>query len=160
MNRRQTVPRQWLVADNRTGSDLVPALRRLPRGSGVLVLYRKLPPGERGRLLIRLRRIARSRGLLLVDEAANDSARIHDIGELRRASLRRVPLVFLSPLYPTRSHPGRRPLGRMPAAALARLSLAPVIALGGMSAKRFSRIEPLGFQGWAGIDAWTFASRC
>jgi hypothetical protein len=42
----------------------------------------------------------------------------------------------------------------MRAAALVRLCRAKVIALGGMTEKRFCRIERLGFQGWAGISAW------
>jgi len=42
----------------------------------------------------------------------------------------------------------------MRAAALIRLAPVPVIALGGMNEAGFRRIERLGFQGWAGIDAW------
>ena len=45
-------------------------------------------------------------------------------------------------------------VGRLKAAALLRLAKAPAIALGGMSPQRFKRVERLGFQGWAGIDAW------
>ena len=153
MKRRQTsIPRQWLVADGRLEDELWPALERLPRGSGVLLLYRSLP--ERERLAGRLRRIARRRGLVVADEARGDAARVHGIAELRRALARNVPLLFLSPLFETRSHPTWRPLPRARAAVLARLSPVPVIALGGMNATRFRRIERLGFAGWAAIDAW------
>ncbi len=155
MSRRQTsVPRQWLVADGRTGADLWRAVRSLPRGSGILVLYESMPPRERSRLLARLRRVARGRGLVLADAAAGEAIRVHGLRELRSAGLSRAPLLLLSPMCPTRSHPGRPPMPRMRAAALLRLARSPVVALGGMNERRFGRIERLGFQGWAGIDAW------
>ena len=154
MSRRQTVPRQWLVADHRLGDRLWAAVARLPRGSGVLVLYRELPKRERLPLLARLQRVARRRGLVIADEAAGGAARAHDLRELRAALLAGAPLIFLSPMFATRSHPQWVPMGKMRAAALVRLSPVPVIALGGMDAGRFASIEALGFSGWAGIDAY------
>lgn len=156
MKRRQTsLPHQWLIADERLGEELWTALRSLPRGSGVLVLYRDMPKAQRARLLAGLRRLGRVRGLTIADECSGQAARIHDVRELRTAGLRRVRLLFLSPLYPTRSHPDWEPIPRMRAAALARLARALVVALGGMNPRRFRRLDGLGFHGWAGIDAWT-----
>lgn len=155
MKRRQTsVPRQWLVADERIGGELPAALRKLPPNSGVLLLYCDMAAGKRAKLLAMLRRLAIRRGLVIVDEAAGKAARVHNPSEVRKAGLGRVPLLFLSPMAPTSSHPGRPPLRRMKAAALLRLARVPVIALGGMNEKRFGRIRRLGFSGWAGIDAW------
>ncbi|MGI8706101.1 MAG: thiamine phosphate synthase [Sphingomicrobium sp.] len=158
MKRRQTkdprTARRWLVADERMGVELWNAVRKLPRGSGVLVLYPDLPKGERAKLVARLRHIARVRGLVLADESAGEAVRVHNLPELRRALYRRVPMILLSPLNSTRSHPEWRPIGRMRAAALARLSGRRLLALGGMNERKFRRIECLGFQGWAGIDAW------
>jgi thiamine-phosphate pyrophosphorylase len=155
MKRRQSsIPHQWLIADERSGEQLSAALRRLPRGAGVLLLHRDMPQRERTRLLSRLRRIARRRSLTLADEVSGEAARVHNLAELRRAGLDRIPLIFLSPMFPTRSHPGWRPIRLMRAAALVRLSKVPVMALGGMDERRFRRVEHLGFQGWAGIDAW------
>jgi thiamine-phosphate pyrophosphorylase len=154
MSRRQTVPRQWLVADERLGGDLWRALRGMPRGSGIFILYHGLPRGERARLLRKLRRLARSRQLLLVDEASGNAVRVHRPSELLRAGLARTPLLFLSPVFSTRSHPDWRPLKRQRIGALLRLSRAPVIALGGMNARRFRTVVRLGFAGWAGMDAW------
>jgi thiamine-phosphate pyrophosphorylase len=57
-------------------------------------------------------------------------------------------------MFGTRSHPGWKPLRPMKVAAMIRLANTPVLALGGMNERRFRRIERLGFQGWAGIDAW------
>ncbi|HUG45686.1 MAG TPA: thiamine phosphate synthase [Sphingomicrobium sp.] len=156
MKRRQTsLPRQWLVADHRSGDSLWRTLRRLPRGSGVLVLYRDLPRPERSRLVSKLRRNGALRGLVIVDEAQGEAARVHDPVEIRQAALGRSKLLFLSPIYPTSSHPDWKRLPRMRAAALVRLANAPVVALGGMESKRFKSVAVLGFYGWAGIDAWS-----
>ena len=154
MQGRQTVPRQWLVADERIGEGLWRALRKLPPGSGVLFLYRDVPRGRRTQLLARVRRLARAKKLLIVDEASGEAARVHDLKELRAAQLFRTPLLFLSPLFPTRSHPDWKPLRRMQASAIVRLANRPVMALGGMNGRRFRRVERLGFSGWAGMDAY------
>ena len=155
MNGRQTsMPRQWLIADERLGDRLWSALRKLPRGSGVLVLCHAIAQQERQELFRKLRRVAWGRKLTIVDEASGDAARVHDIGELRRALLARTPMILLSPLYRTNSHPDWPPLRRMRAAALARLAGRRLIALGGMDAKRFRRLERQGFQAWAGISAF------
>jgi thiamine-phosphate pyrophosphorylase len=79
---------------------------------------------------------------------------VHDNRELRDALLRRMPLILMSPLYPTASHPHWRPIPAMRAAAFARLAQRRLIALGGMDAQRYAKIAPLGFIGWAGISAF------
>jgi len=154
MKSRQSVPKQWLVADTRSGTDPGRLLHRMPRGSGVLLIHGDMAKGERARLLSRLRIVARLRGLVIIDELRREAMRVHDMRELRKAGLSRIPLIFISPLFATRSHPGWKPLARLKAAALLRLAKAPAIALGGMSPQRFKRVERLDFQGWAGIDAW------
>jgi thiamine-phosphate pyrophosphorylase len=157
MMRRQTiVPRQWLIADDRMGEELWTAVRKLPKGSGILVLHRDMRRGQRARLIARLRRMASGRSLVLADEESGEAARVHSMRELRQAGSKRVPLILLSPLYPTRTHPDRPLLDGMRAAAFVRLANVgiPVLALGGMDARRFARVRQLGFQGWAGIDAF------
>ncbi|HVU30126.1 MAG TPA: thiamine phosphate synthase [Sphingomicrobium sp.] len=146
MRRRQTKPDQWLIIAT---PDELELARRLPPGGGVLVLG-QLPP----KALRSLRKVARERGLVLVIEGRGSAARVHGLRELRVAMLRRTPLILLSPLFPTRSHPDWHPLTRMRAAALARLGQRRLVALGGMNARRFARIRDLGFQGWAGISAF------
>lgn len=91
---------------------------------------------------------------MIADEAAAEAARVHDLKELRAALLSGVPFILLSPMFETRSHRDWAALGRMKAAALIRMSPVPVLALGGMNARRFRRFQPLGFSGWAGIDAY------
>jgi thiamine-phosphate pyrophosphorylase len=146
MKRRQTsTPRQWLITDDRLGPDLLQILRRLPRGSGVVVRH--------PRLLRLIRMVAASRQFTVVCEGRR-VARVHDAWEIRQAQIGSAKLLLLSPIYPTRSHPDWLPLPRMRAAALLRLAKVPVIALGGMDERRFAKVQKLGFAGWAGIDAW------
>ena len=154
MKPRQSLPEQWLVTDERMGEGVLAAAARLPRGSGILLRHHSLSLGERERLLRRLRRIAAARNLMIIDEASGEAARTHNMREVRQARLGGARLLLVSPLFATRSHPEWRPLPRMRAAALMRLAEGPVLALGGMDARRFERVKALGFHGWAGIDAW------
>jgi len=146
MRRRQTVPGQWLIVSN-TG-DWQQA-KRVPRGIGVLLLNQLQPSPMR-----RLRQLAAQRDLTIVIEKPRSATRVHNSRELRSAMLRRAPLILLSPLYPTRSHPNWQPLPRMRAAALARLGGRKLLALGGMDARKFAQVRKLGFRGWAGISAF------
>jgi thiamine-phosphate pyrophosphorylase len=146
MKRRQTsIPRQWLITDERLGPNVLRAVRRLPRGSGVLV--------RNPRLLARIRRLRASRQLEVVAESRL-VVRVHNAREMRDAQLAGAQVLLLSPLFGTRSHRDWLPLPRMRVAALMRLAKVPVIALGGMDERRFRAVQKLGFAGWAGIDAW------
>ena len=152
--RHPDLPTAWLLTDERVGDELWRAIRRLPRGSGVIVRHHSLPRVERRRLLRRVRQAAAARGIVVLDDGGHRVARVHDVRELRRALLSKPPLLFVSPLHPTRTHPGWAPMPRMRAAALASLSPQPVMALGGMTARRFRQIRPLGFAGYGAIDGW------
>ena len=149
MSRRQTMPRQWLIIHAPLGAETWRSLSSLPRGSGVVVLG-KLTSAEQPRL----RRVAHQRALVTAAESTAQAARVHSVRELRRARLRGTPLILLSPLYATSSHPDWLPIPRMRAAALARLGGRRLVALGGMDARRFRAVERLGFQAWAGISAF------
>jgi thiamine-phosphate pyrophosphorylase len=81
------------------------------------------------------------------------SASAHKLPELLAAERRGAQFVFLSPVSATRSHPEARPLGRTRFQLLARQTKLPVIALGGMTARKFRGLS--GAYGWAGIDAWS-----
>lgn len=141
-------PQQWLILNGTPDDVFWRRIRRLPRGGGVLVLGRPSQGDER-----RVRYVVRQLGLTVAREP-KDAARVHDMAELRRALLRRVPAILLSPIYPTRSHPDWSPLPRMRAAAMARLAGRNLIALGGMDSRRFAQLKDLGFVGWAGISAF------
>ena len=153
MNRRQTIQRQWLIVTDPSGATWR-SVRKLPKGSGILLILPEVRAWDRAKLLRRLRHLGRSRSLTIVDELDGDAARVHDLRELRRALLHRTPLIMLSPIYRTLSHPVWAPLPRMRAAALARMGGRRLIALGGMDERRFAQVRALGFQAWAGISAF------
>jgi thiamine-phosphate pyrophosphorylase len=110
--------------------------------------------GLSSRNLRDVRRAARMGRLSLVLDLPRAPLRVHSMRELRRALGKQSPLILISPLHPTSSHPGGKPLPRMRAATLARLAGRRAIALGGMDARRYAKIAPLGFIGWAGISAF------
>jgi thiamine-phosphate pyrophosphorylase len=173
MPARQPLPRLWLMTDERQGSALWSALERLPAGSGVIFRHRSLPATERRLLFARVRRVARRRRLLLIlagpprlarawradgvhgrvrGRAGLRTAPVHDLVQIREAERAGAQLLFLSPAFPTRSHPGAPPLGPVRFRLLARSTRLPVAALGGMDAVRARR---LGVERWAAIDALT-----
>jgi thiamine-phosphate pyrophosphorylase len=166
MPRRQPLPRLWLMTDERQGDRLWEALERLPRGSGVVFRHYGLSTAERRRLFERVRRVAKRRRLLVLaagkglrgdgmhggHDPGLRSASAHDLRELKTAERSGARLVFLSPAFPTRSHPGARALGPARFGLIARQARIPVIALGGMDARKARRLPHI--HGWAGIDAW------
>lgn len=177
MRRRQPVPTLWLMTDERLGERLEAALRRLPRGSGVVFRHHATAPEARRRLYEQVRRIARRRRLVLVLAGPARLARgwradgwhgrqghrthglirtapAHDGLELRAAIRAGADAVFLSPVFPTRSHPDAPGLGPVRFGLLAGKAEG-IVALGGMDAQRFRRVRPLGAAGWAAIDALT-----
>src|SRR5690348_8595128 len=59
MQRRQPLPRLWLMTDERQGDALWEALERLPRGAGIVFRHYGLSAGERRRLFEQVRKAAR-----------------------------------------------------------------------------------------------------
>ena len=154
----------WLMTDERLGDALLPILRRLPLGSGVVFRHRDTPRAERQALFRKVARIAGARRLLLVSVGGLGgtpahggprpfTAPAHSRAEALRQVRRGARVLFVSPVCATRSHPGAIPLGPMQAARVAQGLGVQVIALGGMDARRWRRISQLGFDGWAAIDA-------
>jgi thiamine-phosphate pyrophosphorylase len=76
-------------------------------------------------------------------------ATAHNLREIAQANRRGANAVLLSPVFPTRSHPGAKPLAPARFRLLARYSNAPVIALGGMTKHRAKALQ---WQLWAAID--------
>lgn len=162
---RQPLPAIWLISDARNDAALEQALKRLPRGSGLIFRHYHLEAGVRRARFARLARIARARGHLVVLAGSRAEARawgadlaygpggqlvpVHSAREIARAS--RAAALLLSPVYPTRSHPGAKALGSLRFRLLAAMTDRPVIALGGMDARR---ARALAWPHWAGIDAF------
>jgi thiamine-phosphate pyrophosphorylase len=178
MHRRQPLPRLWMMTDERQGDGLLAALARLPNGAGIVFRHYCLAGSERRRLFLKVRSIARRRRLLLIlggpprlaaawgadgshgpgahrpSPRLLRSAPVHGLAELKEAERAGADFVFLSPVFPTRSHPGADALGPIRFGLLAGRARLPVIALGGMDPKLAQRLEGFNIYGWAGIDAW------
>lgn len=167
MDPSQPLPRLWLMTDERLGDRLPEALARLPEGAGVVFRHYSLGETERRALFDAVR--AAHPGLLLLAGPATlaaawgadgshgrhegaVTASAHDLAELRLAEAMNVRLVFLSPVYTTRSHPGAGTLGAEGFDALAGETELPAVALGGMNAEHAKTLTRA--YGWAGIDAW------
>jgi thiamine-phosphate pyrophosphorylase len=158
------------MTDERQSEGLWEALERLPARSGVVFRHYSLGSAERRRLFERVRKVARRRRLLLLaggglrGAGAHGgrgrglrSASAHDLRELKTAERNGAALVFLSPAFATRSHPGARALGPVRFGLIARQARVPVIALGGVDGRKARRLPHI--YGWAGIDAWAYARR-
>jgi len=171
MRARQPLPRLWLMTDERQGKGLLGAVARLPDGAGIVFRHHGLPEVARRDLFERVR--AAAPGVVLLAGPADQarawgadgshgrgsgegmrSAPVHNQAEIRAAERHGADLLFLSPVFPTRSHPEARTLGLALFAWLARRTPLPVIALGGMNVARGRRLASFGAYGWAGIDAW------
>ena len=172
-SRRMTdLPRLWLLSDARSDTVLERALARLPRGSGFVFRHYHLPKAERLARYHELARLARRRGHHVMlsgtprearrwraDGAYGTSAAlargpalfrlvtVHSMRELRRAH--RADAVMLSPVFPTRSHPGGMTLGPLRFRRIAAHARVPIIALGGMNPDRARRLK---HAAWAAID--------
>lgn len=157
------------MTDARLGEQLWDALAAMPRGSGVVFRHYELARAERLALFRAVRQVARRRGLTLVvgGPAAGFgpvaghgryrgawTAPVHSRAEAVRAVRNGAKLLFVSPVYTTRSHPNARELGRVRLGQITRGLKLPVIALGGMDERRWRKLGALDIYGWAGIDAW------
>ena len=174
-SRQRPWPRAWLMTDERMGEQLWTAIDRLPiKHSGIV--FRHYGMANRATLAGRIAEICHRRSLTFAiagdvelartlraslvhnpDEQAPDlafSRSVHSLAEAGAARAEGAALVFVSPIYPTRSHPGRKPLYRPLAVRIARAASVPAIALGGVNSLKAARLQREGFYGWAGIDAW------
>ncbi|NJC04867.1 thiamine-phosphate pyrophosphorylase [Sphingomonas kaistensis] len=161
------------MTDERMGDALGAAIARAAAaGAGVIVRHHGAPAVERRRIanaviasgallgVSRDRDLAADVGAALVHNPEGDpgvlpfSLSVHDEGEARAAAHRSPALVFVSPLFATRSHAGAPALGEEAARRLALLTGRPAYALGGVDRNRGEKLMGDGWAGWAGIDAW------
>jgi thiamine-phosphate pyrophosphorylase len=174
--RQQSWPRIWLMTDERMGDRLWQAIARLPRGAGIVFRHYSLPFEEREELARRISLGAQLGGFTLAVAGDAEMAKrvgaelvhkprgftaglpfslpVHSLDEAESARTEGSALVFVSPVFATRSHPGQVPLGVEVAGRIARAAGTQAIALGGMNAQNFAALQGEGFHGWAGIDAW------
>lgn len=175
-NKKARWPKIWLMTDERFGNELLPAIRRLRSGSGVIFRHYHLGDTARRKLFGQVRKICKQHGHMLflagpewkalrwradgfhsrtaqLKSSLPRSAPVHNRAELREATRNRADLFFISPIFPTDSHPDGTVLGRLGFNALAKQARnTSVIALGGMNAQRVLGLR-LAY-GWAAIDAF------
>ena len=171
MTARQTLPLLWLLSDRRNDAGLERALTHLPPGSGFVFRHYHLSGAQRRARFDVLADVARSHGHTIVlagDEAGSAEwgadgfygarrggrpglwlATAHDADEIRTAEEGGADGVFLSPVFPTASHPGAPTLGVDAFRKLAKRTSVPVIALGGMTHARAARLQ---WPRWGAID--------
>ncbi len=179
MTQDQPVPDLWLLSDARNDAVLEQAIARLPKRSGFVFRHYHLDPDERAARFAQLLPMLRDAGHWAIvadgfqraekwgadgvygglDNIAPAEFRwiatAHDEAEIADASEYGANAVMLSPVFPTRSHPGAETLGPARFHELAALSKVPVIALGGMNAER---AKELNWDRWAAIDGLSRAS--
>jgi len=178
MHRRQPLPRLWMMTDERQGDGLFDAVKRLPKGAGLVFRHYSLSYRTRRRLFARVMAAARRRRIVVIvggepqlakawgadgshgpgGKASHGllrTAPVHNVKELRAAERAGADLVFASPVFPTRSHSDAQTLGPTGLGLILRTAHVPVVALGGMNPKHAARLRGLNIYGWAAIDAWS-----
>jgi thiamine-phosphate pyrophosphorylase len=182
--RRSRVPTIWLFTDADRLPDPRAAVARLPKGGAGVVLRHDADSGRKA-LGHALARLCRARRLALVVAGdprlaaalgagvhmrdgrwpgvirparrggALLTSSAHDGVSLRRAAASRAHLVFLSPAFPTDSHPGKAALGVVRWTRLARQAASPVAALGGIDGSSVRRLPRAACAGAGAIGALT-----
>jgi thiamine-phosphate pyrophosphorylase len=172
--RHPPLPAIWLVTDARNDARLDRLVARLPRGSGVIFRHYHLTDADRRARFRQVARLAGARGILIVLAGSARQARrwgadgaygsnkilaygpkcprlmtVHNLREIGHARRARADAILLSPVFPTRSHPGRPALGPVRFRLLASRASEPVIPLGGMTKTGARRLR---WQDWAAID--------
>lgn len=177
---RKPLPALLYFTDPQRTPDPEAIAARLPRGSAVV--YRAFGAADAQAVALRLKAIARRRGLMLLigaDEAL--AARVgadgihlperlaHRAPRIRarrpgwlitaaahspRAARARVDAVVVSAIFPSNSASAGKPLGPNRLAGLVRVAASPVYALGGVNAVTAARLLSTGVVGIAGVEVF------
>lgn len=177
--RRGALPPLVLFTDEARLPDPAAAMARLPRGSGVI--FRHYAARDREALAHRLAKLSRQRGLLFLvagdaalarrvgadglhlpehrlrhrlpphNPAWLVTAAAHSLPAALRAERLGIDAVFVSPVFPTDSHPGAPALGPRRLAEWIGALTIPVYALGGVTAGTARALTGTGIAGVAAI---------
>lgn len=176
--RQPHLPSLVLMTDDTRLPDPIAAAGQLPRGS--MIIVRSRDDSRLIELARDLKPIARARSLLLlaapsiraidVDGIHLSETRAHEAAHWRAchpnwiitvvahslsaaAQARYADAILLSPVFPTRSHPGGATLSPIRARIIARLIDKPVYALGGIDAHTVKHLRDAKLAGIAAIGA-------
>ena len=87
------------------------------------------------------------------------SVAAHSPQALSKAALASADFALLSPIFPTKSHPGSKVIGIHRFASWASKARLPVFALGGVTLQNKARILASGAAGWAAISGLSNSAR-
>lgn len=181
--RGRRLPRLWFLTDHNRVADPAAVAASLPAGSGVILrdygydkrdlLATELALAARHHGLTFL--VAGDMGLaedvgadgLHVPERDHEhlaslraahprwllTTAAHSLAAARHAAAAGADAVFVSPVFPTRSHPGEPALGAAAVAAIARNCGLPTVALGGIDGKTVGDLAGLPIAAIAAIGA-------
>ena len=170
--RQNKLPLLWLLSDSRNDDLLENVLANLPEKSGFVFRHYHLEESLRAARFKVLAELARDAGHTIILAGNPDKARawgadgvygearhVGDVSGLIRlttahdgaevAAAQDADGIFLSPVFPTRSHPEAYTLGIHGFHVLAQQSAVPIIALGGMTK---DRAQTLQWPRWGAID--------
>jgi thiamine-phosphate pyrophosphorylase len=179
------IPNLWFLTDPRRSPDPVAVAGALPRGAVVVYRAFGAAEAERIALRLRqatrqagvrlligadvqlARRVAAD-GVHLPERHAHLTPRLrmahpawlittaaHSLAAIRRAERFGVDAILVSAAFPSRSPSARGALGPVRFAALARSTLAPVIALGGINGRTARRVLGSSAAGLAAVEAFS-----
>ncbi len=174
---RENLPRLWLLTDARNDAALEKVMGKLPKRSGIIFRHYHMEDAVRlarfqelqaeavayGHVLILSGDVLQARqwnadGIYGPPERVMGAdsllklATVHDKDEMARTDNAGLDAVFISPVFPTRSHIGAAHLGVSGLARLANMAPCPAIALGGMTSRNYAELPPGLVHGWAAID--------
>jgi thiamine-phosphate pyrophosphorylase len=173
MPKRQarSMPKTWLMTDERLGDTLLPSIAALPKGSGIVFRHYSLDSKARQKLFLSVSALARRHRHIVVvggppiaapvwlKEGRHGRIRgavtapVHSRREALAAERAGARLLFVSPIFATPSHPGAPTLGRARFGLLIANLRMPVVALGGMNKARARSLKIMKIHGWAAISA-------
>jgi thiamine-phosphate pyrophosphorylase len=185
LSARGGLPALVLMTDDMRLADPVAATRALPRGS--MVVLRTRQEEQRTKLAMELRVVTRARdiklliandpelaGRIAADGLHLSQAHAHQAAHwralhsswiitvaahsLRACHAPAADALFVAPVFVTASHPGAPVLGALRLRIVARQSLRPVYALGGVDAVTARQLEGAPLAGLAAIGALNVSS--
>lgn len=176
------LPRLWFFTDMRLGGSEAALIARLPPGTGVVLrnygianrtawAHALVALCKRRRLTVlvagddKLAWTLRADGVHWPEKQSRAQVRrrckrwlvtmaVHGPGGVCVARHIHADAVFISPVFLTRSHPGRAGMGTVRAGLLIRQVLFPAIALGGVTSRSSRKVMTRKFYGLAAIDGW------
>lgn len=175
------LPPLWFFTDGNRVADPVAVVTRLPAGAGVILRDYDAPERadlaqavariahDNGLMLLVGRDVdlaldVGAQGVHLPEAFAADArglkdkhphlvitAAAHSLSALQNAGRTGADAAFLSPVFPTQSHPGAPALGPVKAGLMVRQATLPVFGLGGIDAHTAPRLSGTGLAGFGAI---------